>query len=98
MMKQMLSQVFVLIATIGLLTTGCEKILETMTQIFKTCSRFSFYQYTSFRSSRETFRSQSMLQSTFAMHVTIAARRSDNRASRQRNLNTSERTLSANFK
>lgn len=30
MMKQMLSQVFVLIATIGLLTTGCEKILGTM--------------------------------------------------------------------
>ena len=30
MMKQMLSQVFVLIAAIGLLTTGSEKILETM--------------------------------------------------------------------
>ena len=30
MMKQMLSEVFGLIAAIGLLTTGCEKILGTM--------------------------------------------------------------------
>ena len=30
MMKQILSQIFILIAAIGLLTTGCEKILGTM--------------------------------------------------------------------
>ena len=38
-MKQMLSQVFVLIAAIGLLTMGCEKILRTMND---------FIYYTSF--------------------------------------------------
>jgi len=30
MMKQILSQIFILFAAIGLLTTGCEKILGTM--------------------------------------------------------------------